>query len=228
MELENAQAMIVDDDPELRALVRRVLEGAGMRVTEAIGVEEALQAAALQAPHVIISDLNMPGQSGYALIERCRKIARLRSAPILVLSAQNDTASVYRAISLGASDYLLKPFRPSGLIQKLKRALKGKEKQRHEFRPGERPAIQLALDALIVEAGESGLRIEAPLRLAPETSIHVDSPLLATMGLDGLAIRTSPRQPILRRQGQYLNDAIPVGLSEAGLQKVRRFLKGGA
>jgi CheY-like chemotaxis protein len=225
MEIDNAQALIVDDDPDVRALVRRVLTGAGMRVEEARDVEMAFEVAAKQPPHVIVSDLNMPGKSGFDLIERCRRTSALRDTPILVLSAASDKASVFRAISLGANDYILKPFQPAALTQKLRKVLKNRDIHRHEFVPGSFPAVSVVLPCTIEEAGEAGLRVEAPVRIGRDVVVKLSSPLIQGMGLDGHLIRTSPRTPVLRREGLYLNEALPVGLSEAAAQKIRRFLK---
>jgi CheY-like chemotaxis protein len=225
MELTNAHVLTLDDDQDLRILVRKLLEGAGMRVGEARDVEEAFKMAQNRAPHVIISDLNMPGQSGFAFIERCRRTEWLRNVPILVLSSNNDKASIYRAISLGASDYLLKPFHSAGLTQKLRKILKNREMQRHEFIPSQMPVVTVATSCTITEAGEAGYRIEAPVRLGPEVSLRIKSPLLDELGVSEFPIQSSARAPQLRQQGQYLSEVASVGLSESALQKIRVFTR---
>jgi CheY-like chemotaxis protein len=225
MDLVNSRVLVLDDDKDLRILLRKLLEGAGMRVSEAGDVDEAFTVAMKEVPHVVVSDLNMPGQSGYAFIDRIRRTESLKNVPIVVLSAQNDAASVHRAISLGANDYVLKPFHSAGLTQKIRKALMNKTICRYEFPPESCPPVTVTANCSIVEAGESGYRIEAPIRIAAETQILVKSTLLESMGVSEFPIRTSPRVPMLRKQGQYLNEATSVGLSEASLHRIRSTLR---
>jgi CheY-like chemotaxis protein len=225
MELTNAQVLVLDDDEYLRALLRKLLEGQGMRVSEAGDVDGAFKALVAHAPHLIISDLNMPGQSGFDFIERCRRTPGLREVPIVVLSGNKDKGSVYRAISLGANDYILKPFQAANLTQKLRKVLMNKTVKRYDFAPSEAQSITVTLACNIVEVGESGYRIQAPVRLAPETPIQVQCNLLKELGVAEFPIRTSPRAPMLRSLGQYLNETVSVGLGEPALQKIRSVLR---
>ena len=74
---------------------------------------------------LIITDINMPNMTGIELIEHVRSSsAYYSSLPILVISSENESDTVLSAIVAGASDYLLKPFTPNGVVEKLKKVLK--------------------------------------------------------------------------------------------------------
>jgi DNA-binding response OmpR family regulator len=228
VEIAGAHALILDDDTDVRALVRRILSGAGMIVAEAHDVETAFQVAAQQAPHVILSDLNLPGQSGFAFIERCRKTQWMRDVPIIVLSAQSDSASVHRAVSLGASEYMLKPFQAAALTQKLRKVLRDRDIKRFTFAPGAEKAsvsLKLSVPCLVTEIGETGLRVEAPVRLACDALVEIDAPVVNDLKLPPDCMRGSKRSPVLRQEARYLSDAVFRGLDEAALQRVRRRVK---
>ena len=225
MELANAQVLVLDDDEFIRALLRKLLESQGMRVSEAADVDGAIKAVIAHAPHLIISDLNMPGLSGFEFIERCRRTPGLMEVPIVVLSGNKDKNSVFRAISMGANDYILKPFQAANLTQKLRKVLMNKTIKHYDFARAEVPPVKVAVACNIIEVGESGYRVEAPVRLSLQATIDIESPLLEELGVKGFPIRTIPRAPMLRGQGRYLNEMHSVGLGEPALQKIRSLLR---
>jgi DNA-binding response OmpR family regulator len=225
VELSDAHILVVDDDFELRALVRRFLANQGCSVSEASDVPEALKLALEHAPHAILTDLNMPGNSGFALIEACQRSEALRSVPVVVLSALKDQQSVYRAISLGAKDYLLKPFNAPNLLIKMRALLSAATQRRYAFPEGARPLIRVSCAGQLLQASEAGLRVGGTMRLWRESPLAVEGPAIADMGLLGCQFRTSPNIPLLSMQGEYVNELIPVGVTEAELRSLRAKLR---
>ncbi len=101
--------LIIDDEPAIVALLRASLLGAYDVFTASDG-EEGFQKALDNVPDLILSDLLMPKTDGYALLSKLRGHVSTRRIPTIVLSAVTETHSIFRAVELGASDYLMKPF----------------------------------------------------------------------------------------------------------------------
>lgn len=102
-------ALIVDDDPTTRLLVRSSLEGLGVIVEEAADGEEALAVFSRQLPDLVIMDIQMPKLSG---IDACKKIRALpegAAVPIVMLTGLTDPDSIKASEAAGATDYITKP-----------------------------------------------------------------------------------------------------------------------
>jgi CheY-like chemotaxis protein len=108
--------LIVDDMPETRRLMRRVLERAAMRVTEADSGEAALRAAALQRPDLIVLDLRLPGMSGFDVARKIRADPNpaLAATPLLACSASVQPEVRREALDAGCDAFEGKPFSIAG------------------------------------------------------------------------------------------------------------------
>jgi CheY-like chemotaxis protein len=109
--LDGVRVLLVDDHPVVRQVITRVLEESGASVTAVPGVPEALEALGRERPNVVLSDIEMPGEDGYALIRRVRALpadrgGRTPAAALTGLSAEADPARMRRA---GFQDLLSKP-----------------------------------------------------------------------------------------------------------------------
>jgi two-component system KDP operon response regulator KdpE len=100
-------ALLIDDEPQIRRVVRSALESEIARVMEASTGAEGLEIAAAQLPALIILDLGLPDMSG---IDVCRAIRKFSTAPIIVLSARHSDQEKVKLLDVGADDYVTKPF----------------------------------------------------------------------------------------------------------------------
>jgi two-component system, OmpR family, phosphate regulon response regulator PhoB len=107
--------LVVDDEPDITALVAYHLAKAGYRVSTAARGPEALKAAAEERPDVIILDLMLPGMSGYDVLAELRAKPETRDIGVILLTARKQEADRIRGLTLGADDYLTKPFSPAEL-----------------------------------------------------------------------------------------------------------------
>ena len=107
--------LVVDDEPDITALVAYHLAKAGYRVSTASNGPEALKSAAEQRPDVIVLDLMLPGLSGLDVLQALRKQEETRDVGVIMLTARREEADRIRGLSLGADDYLTKPFSPNEL-----------------------------------------------------------------------------------------------------------------
>src|SRR5687768_15666259 len=107
-----ARILVVDDEPDIVALVAYHLAKAGYRVTTAATGAEALAAARDERPVLMVLDLMLPGVSGFEVLEQLRSDDATRDIAVLMLTARRDEPDRIRGLSLGADDYLAKPFSP--------------------------------------------------------------------------------------------------------------------
>jgi len=102
--------LVVDDEPQIRRVVRNALTPENARVIEASNGRDAIDLAAAERPALIVLDLGLPDTAG---IDVCREIRTWSSAPIIVLSARHSDQEKVALLDAGADDYITKPFSPS-------------------------------------------------------------------------------------------------------------------
>ena len=110
------RVLVVDDEADIVALVAYHLARAGYRVSTASTGHDALEAARREQPALIVLDLMLPGLSGYDVLEHLRADASTRDIAVLMLTARREEQDRIRGLSLGADDYLTKPFSPQELV----------------------------------------------------------------------------------------------------------------
>ena len=147
-------ALIIDDEVQMRRLLRVSLEGEGYRVFDAETGEQGVSEAASRKPDVIILDLGLPDLDGLEVIKRLREWS---TTPIVILSVRESETEKVAALDAGAGDYVTKPFHTEELLARLRVA------QRHAQRK-ETPAI----------FEQEGLRVDLPERLVTVNGKLVD------------------------------------------------------
>jgi DNA-binding response OmpR family regulator len=114
--------LIVEDDPDLRALIRRQLEAAGYEVWAAGSGEQALDLIRQRGlPHLALVDIVLPGIDGLSL---ARKLQEGADLPIVLLTAVSEEDTVVQSIQNLAEDYILKPFKPREMVARIERVLR--------------------------------------------------------------------------------------------------------
>jgi two-component system, OmpR family, KDP operon response regulator KdpE len=115
----NPVALIIDDEVQIRRLLRVVLEGENYQVREAKTGQEGLTEAANRRPEVILLDLGLPDMEGIAVLKRLREWSE---TPVLVLTVRDDEQEKVAALDAGAEDYVTKPFSTPELLARLRAA----------------------------------------------------------------------------------------------------------
>jgi two-component system KDP operon response regulator KdpE len=116
-----ATILVVDDEPQIRRVMRSTLSTQGYVITEATTGEEALESVRKARPDLVLLDVNMPGMGG---IEACREIRRSSDAPIIMLTVRNAERDKVLALDAGADDYVVKPFSIEELLARIRAALR--------------------------------------------------------------------------------------------------------
>lgn len=111
--------LVVDDEPDVLVLLPGILERPGVEFETARHGADAIRLAREKIPDLVILDLMMPGTSGWEVLQALRGDPATKGIPVLVLSAKQTLGDVERSLSLGANDYLHKPFENSRLRKKV-------------------------------------------------------------------------------------------------------------
>jgi len=125
--LTGATILVVDDEPQIRRVLRSTLSSQGYAIIDAKSGEDALESFRKERPDLVLLDVNMPGMGG---IEACREIRRISDAPIIMLTVRNAERDKVSALDAGADDYVVKPFGIEELLARIRAALR-------RYAPGE-------------------------------------------------------------------------------------------
>ena len=113
--------LVVDDDPQIRRVMKATLVGHNYEVVEARTGEEAMETLPKESPNLVLLDMNMPGMGG---LETCRAIRAGSDTPVIILSVRNTEKDKVAALDAGADDYVTKPFGIEELLARIRAALR--------------------------------------------------------------------------------------------------------
>ncbi len=125
-----AHMLIVDDDPRITELLRRILAYERYSIAIAASGDETLKRTLERPPDLIVLDIMLPGINGLEVARRLR--AAGDNVPILMLTARDSVADRVEGFEMGADDYLIKPFAPEELLVRVKALLRRNQEDRHE------------------------------------------------------------------------------------------------
>jgi DNA-binding response OmpR family regulator len=115
--------LIAEDEPDIRDLIAFTLRFAGYEVVTGINGEEAVQLARKELPDLILLDVRMPKMTGYDACKEIKADKTLKDIPVLFLSAKGQEAEIRDGMEAGAEEYLLKPFAPDQLTERVRSVL---------------------------------------------------------------------------------------------------------
>jgi two-component system phosphate regulon response regulator PhoB len=148
------RVLVVDDEPDIVALVAYHLAKTGYRVSTASSGTEALVMAQSEPPALIVLDLMLPGASGFEVLEQLRASEATKHVAVLLLTARRAEADRIQGLSLGADDYLMKPFSPQELVLRVGAILR-------RVRTGGVPASdRLVIGPLVIDRAEHRVTVD--------------------------------------------------------------------
>jgi DNA-binding response OmpR family regulator len=115
--------LIAEDERDIRDLITFTLQFAGYEVMSASNGEEAVSKARQETPDLILMDVRMPRMTGYEACAVMKADPRLKNVPIIFLSAKGQDSEIQTGLQAGAEEYLLKPFAPDQLTQRIQAVL---------------------------------------------------------------------------------------------------------
>ena len=150
--------LIVDDEPQIRRVMRTTLTSQGYAVVEAKSGEEALERIRNERADLIILDVNLSGISG---LETCREIRASSDVPIIMLTVRNTERDKVQALDAGADDYVVKPFGVEELLARIRAALR-------RAAPGDAPPAFVS-DDLSIDFEKRAVAVKGnPVKLTPK------------------------------------------------------------
>ncbi len=158
-ETRDRHLLVVDDDDRIRDLLREFLARAGFRVSVASDAAAARRLLTSLEFDLLVFDVMMPGEDGFSLTRWVRNYAPSRQTPVLMLTARDGASDRIEGLTLGADDYLAKPFEPQELLLRIEAILR-----RTAARPAGARRLSLGRCSFDVDRGEL-LQGETPVRL---------------------------------------------------------------
>jgi DNA-binding response OmpR family regulator len=123
-----ARILIAEDERDIRDLITFTLRFAGHEVIPTVNGEEAYQTALKTIPDLIMLDVRMPRMTGYEACQHIKAEETTKHIPVIILSAKGQESEVRTGIEAGADDYILKPFSPDQLTERIKTILAKKDR----------------------------------------------------------------------------------------------------
>jgi DNA-binding response OmpR family regulator len=142
-----AEILVVDDDPDIRALIRLTLESYGYTVREAGDGHQALEALEEHAPDAMVLDVMMPRMDGFGVLRTMRRRELAPHTRVLVLTCKTEERDFVKGWELGADHYQTKPFDPPQLVDRLQELMRTSTETLHRRRQAELEKAEL-LDRL--------------------------------------------------------------------------------
>ena len=118
---EQSRVLAVDDEPQMLWLLRNILSDHGYKLFGTGDPDEMMYLLEMEQPRIVLLDLMLPGTNGFELMERVRKVSEV---PIIFLSANDQEENVVKALTLGADDYIIKPFSSTELLARIESSLR--------------------------------------------------------------------------------------------------------
>ena len=146
--------LIADDEPGIRAIVRKYAEFEGNRVIEAADGMQAVNLCRSENPDIVVMDIMMPELDGFSAVREIRKFSQV---PIIMLSARGEEYDKINGFCLGADDYVVKPFSPKELLLRVEVILK---------RGSQRQPVKGEIEHDIVEMDGGRLKVDLTARIA--------------------------------------------------------------
>jgi two-component system phosphate regulon response regulator PhoB len=179
-----ATVLVVDDEPDIREVMRFALEEAGFRVLEAGHADEARKTLLSDNADLLLLDWMLPGRSGLELAKELKQSSRTRPIPIIMVSAKGEEEDRVRGLETGADDYIAKPFSPREMVARVNAVLR---RARPDDMAEEIEIGGLRIDHVSHRVSANGRRIEiAPTeyRLLHFFMTHVDRAFSRSQLLD--------------------------------------------
>src|SRR5579862_9743104 len=121
MKSQEGRVLVVDDDPQIRRVMRTTLDAKGYEVDEAGSGEQALELVRAEKYDLIVLDINLPGKSG---VETCREMHTMSTIPVIMLTVRDAAEDKIEALDAGACDYVTKPFAMGELLARIRAVLR--------------------------------------------------------------------------------------------------------
>ena len=147
--------LIIEDEEDIRVLVRYNLEREGFSVSEVESGEEGLEAVSRKKPDLILLDLMLPGKDGLQICRELKNNKVSQNIPVVMMTAKGEESDIVTGLELGAEDYIVKPFSPKVMVARLKAVLR-----RHTAVPVPDTSEVLTLQGITIHSGRHEITVD--------------------------------------------------------------------
>nr|WP_122011673.1 response regulator transcription factor [Maliibacterium massiliense] len=144
---EKEKILIVDDDPNIGHLISLYLRKEGYETETVLRGDEAVEAFKREMPALMLLDVMLPGMDGFAVLRECRKAG---DAPVIMLTAKDQTFDKVLGLELGADDYVTKPFDPQELVARVRAVMRRTKPSEDVGKKLEYPNLEINMDTYSV------------------------------------------------------------------------------
>jgi two-component system KDP operon response regulator KdpE len=155
---ESAKILIIDDEIQIRRILRLTLETKGFHVIEAVNGKDGLYQAASMRPDVVVLDLGLPDMDGMTVLIKIREWSKV---PVIILTVRDEEKEKVAALEAGADDYVTKPFGIDELIARLHVAMRHAKQPKDELKEFRNGHLYVDLLTRTVKKGEETIRLTA-------------------------------------------------------------------
>lgn len=175
MSLQETKILIIDDDPNLRLLTRKILEAQGARIHECENLSDTYTVLKDLVPDLIILDLQLSeNEHGSSFLHYRMSNSILKLIPVIICSSESRKEIVKKVIDLGINDYIIKPFRPDWLIKKIERTLKKQDHLTYTFTELEQQeVVTLQCEGQLISIGEANCVLRSPINFPRHAKIKL-------------------------------------------------------
>lgn len=153
--------LIIEDEEDIRELIRYTLDREGFGVSEAGTGEAGLRSAADRNPDLVLLDLMLPGKDGLSVCRELKGDEATRNIPVIMVTARGEESDIVAGLELGAEDYVIKPFSPKVLAARIRSVLR-----RREAAASASPADVLSFGSLTIHPGRHEVLVQGrPIEL---------------------------------------------------------------
>lgn len=217
------KVLVIDDEDAIHDLMAKVLESGGMLYAGARSTVEALDMADREAPHLILLDINLKGESGLKFLQAKAQIEALQRIPCIVISGEGRKEFVHQAINLGALDYIMKPVQVTILLRKIKKIIRQQfDALQFFFPPEQAPQLQVRTVGKIKALNEVRVHIESAVLFRSDVRVKLESELLNELGLANFSFSSISSRSHIIEGGSFLNQLSINGASESVARAIRK------
>ena len=220
MSIQGKDVLIIDDDKDIRVLLRKIFESPGMKVYEAENLNNAIAMLEKHKPNIITLDLNLGRDFGIKLLEYVGQHDALKKIPVLIISQNDNKKMIHKTLSLGAADYFVKPINSHMLIKKIRKILRDTEHDSYEFAEGEE-SVEVIIDSDLEQISEFSFQVVAPVKFVDKKNVKMEGLLLDEISQSGLSLRINSASTAARNS-EYKTEISFKGLSKEAIRHIRK------
>jgi len=207
--------LVVDDEPDLRDMLRFALETEGFEVLEAADTQKAYWLITDQDPDLVLLDWMLPGGSGIELLSRLKKEEATQSLPVIMVTAKAREEDIIQGLDMGAHDYITKPFSLKELLARIRTIFRHTEDDdvNHQLRVGdlvlELDNRRVTLGSQVLMLGPTEFKLLQFFMLHPERA-HARKQILQHIWGNNACVDARTVDVSIRRLRKTLQSAHPV------------------